>query len=56
MERIFISTEIFLLKHKGKFIPYRLNAGPIRGFNKRGVQVWRSYKSIDEAKLNLGVI
>lgn len=55
MERIDLTPELYLLKIKGKFVPYHTGHGPIRGFNKRGVQVWRSYKSVDEAKLNLGV-
>ena len=53
-DRIYISQDLYLLKIKNVYIPYT-SRGPIRGFNKNGVQVWRSYKTVDEAKKNLGL-
>jgi hypothetical protein len=58
-ERIFVSNDIYLIKNKnGKFIPYLKHTTgplPIRGFNKKRHLVWRSYKSVSEAKENLRI-
>jgi len=55
MKRIDLTPEIYLLKIKGKYMPCRLGYGPIRGYNKRGSMVWRSYKTVEEARINLGI-
>jgi len=59
MEQIFLSSNIYVIKVKGKFIPYTIMDGkggyPIRGYNKKGNRVWRSYKTLEEAKENLKI-
>lgn len=54
-----ITENIYLLEnHAGKLKPYLRMEGkshgfPVRGFNKKGRMVWRTYKTIEEAKANL---
>lgn len=54
-ERIEISSNLVLFKkRKNAYVPYlKTESGsltPIRGKDKRGFLVWRTYKSVDEAK------
>jgi len=52
MAKTWISLDIYLITYKGKLAPYTVH-GPIRGFNKNGRMVWRSYKTAAEAFENL---
>lgn len=54
------NSDIVLLKRNNKsFTPYKRSSSgqlnPIRGKNKNGVLVWRTYKSIEDAKEDLGL-
>jgi len=58
-EIIEIGKDLVLLKKDNKFTPYRKSQTglhPTRGKNKNGHLVWRTYKSVAEAKENLGLL
>lgn len=57
--RIRLSPTIVLLQTAAqKFTPFAVTAEgltPTRGYNKRGVACWRTYRSVEDACVNLGV-
>lgn len=60
MDRIYLTDKIFLLElKKNRFTPYRQIAenkiNPIRGYDKHGKMVWRTYDSVEDAKINLKI-
>lgn len=57
-----ISPTLALIEANNKgFYPYSVNVetgklSPIRGIDKNGKRVWRTYKTIEDAKINLAYI